>query len=97
VSGADQTFSNGGNLAWCLPLAEHDLRKTLPRRSVMVDAREPKVFEGTLAQNLKEAIVRGLRCDLTTAYLVEKGPQLLPVHRGKCLEIVDFGPNSTVT
>jgi hypothetical protein len=63
---------------------------------VVIDASESEVFERTLAQNLKEAIVRRLRCNAAAAYFVEKGPQLLSVHRGKRLEIVDFGPNSTV-
>ena len=74
MSTADQPFGNRGDLRWSFPLPEHDLRKSLPRRPMMVDAREPQVFERPLAQNLKEAVVRGLRCYLTAAHLVEKGP-----------------------
>jgi hypothetical protein len=41
---------------------------------MVVDARESEVFEWALAQNLKEAVMRRLRCNFTAAHLVEKGP-----------------------
>jgi len=97
VSGADQPFGDRGDLAGGLSLSKHDFGESLAGRSMVVDAGESEVFERALAQNLKEAIVRRLRCNQTAAHLVEKGPQLLPVHRGKSLKIVDFGPSSTVT
>jgi len=45
-----------------------------------VDAREPEVFHGLLAQDLKELRVRGLRGKISGADLVEERAQLLPVH-----------------
>jgi len=97
VSPADQAFGYRGDLVWRFSEPEDHFGETLPGRAVMVDARETEIFEWPLAQNLKEAVLRGLRCYVTAAHLVEKGPQLLPVHRGKCLEIVDFATTSTVT
>jgi hypothetical protein len=74
VSAADQPFGDGSHLTWSLPLPEHDFGEPLARGSMVVDARESEVFEWALAQNLKEAVMRRLRCNFTAAHLVEKGP-----------------------
>ena len=63
---------------------------------MMIHARESQVLEGGLAQKLKEAILRSLRCKAAGADLFEQSPELQPVHRSECV-VVDFDPNSTIT
>ena len=65
--------------------------------AVVVDPGEPEVLERGLAQKLKEALVRSLRCSGPRAAPVEEGPEFVTRHAGerlsrasKCLVCVDF-------
>jgi hypothetical protein len=56
----------------------------------MIDPREPQVLERSLAQNLKDALMRRLRRIGPTLNPREQGQELLTRHRCKSLRAVDF-------
>jgi hypothetical protein len=57
----DDSLSDSGNLLRGLSWAKDDLGESLTQASMVIDTREPEVFERRLAQELKEAVVRCLR------------------------------------
>ncbi|HEU4892694.1 MAG TPA: hypothetical protein VFT47_14160 [Vicinamibacterales bacterium] len=77
----DDPFRDGSDLRRGLSLPENHLREALPGVSVVIDAGEPEVLKRLLAQNLKELFLRRLRSKGAGANGLEKGPQLLTVHR----------------
>ncbi len=89
----DDSLGNSGNLRGSLALAEDNLRKPLPDTAVMIDAREPKVFKGAVAQKLKEPGLGSLRRYSTRVDRLEEGQELWPGHRDKSLTRVDFRPS----
>lgn len=74
-------------------LAEDHLRKALADAPVVIDAREPEVFEGAVAQKLKESHLSGLRRYTTSVDRLEQGHELSSVHGAKSLTGVDFRLN----
>ena len=62
MAGRHDALGDGGDLLGGLAGTENDLGKALSDRAVVVDPGEPEVLEGGLAQKLKEALVRSLRC-----------------------------------
>ena len=69
----DDAFGNGGDLVRALSRPENHLRKALPDDTVMIDSRKSNVFEGCLAQNLKDAVVRRLRRKLARPDILQQG------------------------
>ena len=62
VPGGNHAPGDRGDLGRSLALAEDDFGKALSCFSVVIDAGEPQVFVGLLAQNLKELFLGRLRC-----------------------------------
>ena len=58
----DDAFGNRGDLLRSLSGPEDDFGKALPDAAMVIDPGEAKVLEGGLAQILKEAVLRRLRC-----------------------------------
>jgi hypothetical protein len=57
---------------------------------VVIDTREPQIFEGGLAQILKEALLGSLRRKGACPDVLYQEPQLETIHRSKLLLFVDF-------
>ena len=81
---------------WRGPLPEDHLGKALTEGPVVIDAGEPEVFEGGLAQILKKALVRCLRRYSAGPHVLEQRAEVETVHRQKCLARVDFASSRTV-
>ena len=94
VAGRHNTLGNSGNLRRVLPGPENDFGEPLTDAAMVIDPGESQIFEGGLAQNLKDAGLRGLRRSGARADLVEERAQLVTVHRvrtdSKLLMLVDF-------
>jgi hypothetical protein len=93
---AHEARGNTCNLFWTLALSEDDLGETLPCGAMLIDASKAQILVRSLAQNLKELLMRSLRCQAAPADIVEEGPQLLAIHPTNALDNVDFGPSWTV-
>lgn len=89
----DDSFRNSGNLRGSFALAEDNFRKPLADAAVMVDACEPQVLKGAVAQKLKEPGLGSLRRYSTRVDRLEKGQELWPGHRDTSLPRVDFHPS----
>ncbi len=89
----DDSFGNSGNLRGSFALAEDNLRKPLANAAVMVDAGEPQVLKGAVAQKLKEPGLGSLRRYSTRVNRLEKGPKFWSGHRDKSLTRIDFRPS----
>ena len=63
---------------------------------MVVDAREPDVFEWRLAQKLKKATVGLLRCQALCLHIIEEGPEVLAVHRRETPPLFDGNSSRTV-
>jgi hypothetical protein len=61
VTSADDSFGDGCDLFWGLSRPKNHLRGPLADLAVMVDAREPEVLEGSLAQILNDTVQRCFR------------------------------------
>ena len=85
LPGRDDPLRDGRDLRRGLAWAEDDLGKTLPNASMVVDAGEPEVLERRVAQELKEAGMRGLRRQGAGLHLFEEAFQLESRHCGKRL------------
>ena len=97
VPGRGDPVHDASTLFGRLTLTKDDFRDTTPQMPVLIDAREAQVLVRTLAQELKELLVRCLRCSVTRPHGVEEGTQLLTVHHAKWLKCIDFGPSWTIT
>jgi len=71
-----ETGENMGNLLWRLALAEDDLGRSLPERSMMIDFGEAQVFERQVAQTF-EGMVGG---EATATNLTQQTAEGLGVH-----------------
>ena len=96
VVGGDDPLGDRGNLLRRLARPENDFRKALAKCAMMIDAGEAQIFEGRLAQNLKDPVLRRLRCNVSGGHLLEEDGKLLSVHRAKWLGYVDFRASRTV-
>jgi len=63
---------NGRNLIGRLTEAKNDFRKPLPDGAMVIDAREPKVFEWLSAERLQELRQRRLRVDASVGHSIEQ-------------------------
>jgi hypothetical protein len=97
VAGRHDAFSDRSDLLGGLSRPENDLRKALPGAPVVIDAGKAKILERSLAQILKESVLRRLRCYDAAANLFEEGLEFVARHAGrkrsrasKCLTRVDF-------
>ena len=75
---------DGGNLLRGLAGPEYHLWKALPCPPLMVDTGESEIFERGLAQKLKDAVLRRLRCSRTGVYLFEELSELVTSHAATC-------------
>ena len=97
VARRDDAFSDRRDLLGTLSRPENHFRKALSCPSLVIDAGEAEVFEGRLAQILKESVLRSLRCNGAAANVFEEGLELVARHAvrkrssgSKCLRRVDF-------
>jgi len=86
-TGDEQTFAcrhdargNGGNLIRALSRPENHFGEPLADPPVMIDASETEVFEGGLAQNLKDALVRRLRRKAARLDVLKEVTKFQPRH-----------------
>ena len=89
-------FTTGLPEICSLSRPEDDLGEPLAHRPVVVHPGETEVFEGCMAQNLKEAVVRCLRRKGAVADLVQQRADLMTVHRSKYLGFVDLAVSRAV-
>jgi hypothetical protein len=77
-------------------LAEHDLGKALADAPMVVNSGKSEIFEGSVAQKLKEPGLRSLRRYGAGLDRLEDGAELRSVHKDKSLTDVDFEASWTV-
>src|SRR5262245_29656567 len=97
VTRRDDAFGDRGDLLRALSRPENNFRKALSCPSLVIHAGEAEVLERSLAQILKESVLRRLRCNGAAANLFEEGLEFVARHAvrkpssgSKCLRRVDF-------
>ena len=93
VALGDDALGDGSDLLRRLSRPKNDFRASLTQRAVVVDSREPQVFERGLAQILKEAHLGGFGREGAGAHVVEKGVQF---GAGHAPDFFDFGASPTL-
>ncbi len=80
IASIDDRPADRRNLVGGLSRSEYDLGSPLSQRSVVIDAREPKVLERNASQDARELVVRIIDTDGTVTDMFQDRTQLIVTH-----------------